>query len=91
MEGMRFVEAGDEHRAVLWKVEKVRPDHPRPPMNGESGESGESCSANLMRGFDSHNYTSAYARDANTCMDSAEKHSPDSPDSPAEYEREVIE
>jgi hypothetical protein len=86
-EGMKFVEGGIEHSATLWMVVKSVTDPLKPHDGGESGESGESVSVPPTRDFDSDNYVSEYACNVECCLERAEIHSPDSPDSPAEEER----
>jgi hypothetical protein len=89
VEKMKFVEAGTEHRVILWQVEKVCPSIPDSHKErettgdrGESGESSESDSHSPRASFDHDNYAIMCDGIRDASRNESERDSLDSPDSP---------
>lgn len=92
MGGMKFVEAGEEHKTTLWRVGGVNPDgEPTQGQRGRWGDGGDQAT-HPTHGSDSHANVIAYTDDMKT-RSGGEETSPPSPSSPPSTpdDREVFE
>jgi hypothetical protein len=82
IDGMKFVEAAEEHHAKLWSVTKTDIDSPDSRAHRGVYDSGESAGNSFAGGLHTDNYVNTCGDTCKAYGDGLESDSLDSPDSP---------